>query len=178
MKQGNLVVSLILIVAILLGAYGLGLLIRQARMGDRQPPTQPVAEVNDPAALQRLKSEPRIGRAKPEPTPEELAAAKQQRAEKLSEAENLTDQQRQERRDALRAQLRSQTQRLGQLPHLSPEELKDIREKWPQMSEEERQAYRAQMRGTRSAPARRAVVPRDVNEGKAQAAEPNEPGSN
>ncbi len=125
------------------------------------------------APMQKLQSEPRIGRAKPKPTPEQLAAEKEQRAEQLAQAENLTEQQKQERRDALRAQLSVGKRQPGRLPHLSPEELKDIREKWPQMSEEERQAYRAKMRGGRSGPQQRAIVPRDVNEGKEQAAEPN-----
>ena len=161
MKQGNHVVSLVLMVAVLAGAYGLGLVIRHARTGDRQ--SQPVAEANDVAAMPKLESGPRIGQAKPKPTPEQLAAEKEQRAEKL------TEQQTQERR----AQLGVGKRQPGRLPHLSPEELKDIREKWPQMSEEERQAYRAKMRGARSVPQQRAIVPRDVNEGKEQAAEPN-----
>ncbi len=171
MKQGNLVVSLVLAVAILAGAYGLGLVIRHARTGDWQ--SQPVAEANAVAAMPKLQSEPRIGRAKPEPTPEPLAAEKEQEAEQLAQAEDLTEQQKQERREALRAELSVGKRQPGRLPHLSPEELKDIREKWPQMSEEERQAYRAKMRGARSVPPQRAIVPRDVNEGKEQAAEPN-----
>lgn len=176
MKQGNLVVSLVFAAAVLGAAYGVGLLIRQARMGDREPQAQPVAEANDVATPETLRSEPRIGRANPKPTPEQLAAARQQKAEELSQVENLTEQQKQERRDAIRAQLSTQSRQPGRLPHLSPEELKDIREKWPQMSEEERLAYRAKMRGMRSAPPRPAASPRDVNEGTNQTAEPNAAG--
>ncbi len=178
MKQGNLVVSGVLVAGVLLGAYGLGLLIRHARLGDREPQAQPVAEANDVATSETPGPGPKIGRAKPEPTPEELAAAKQQKAAALSKVENLTEQQRQERRDALRAQLRTRRPQPGGLPHLSPEELKDIREKWPQMSEEERQAYRAKMREVR--PARRPAMasPADGNAPAAGAAEPNAADSN
>ena len=173
MNQRNFVVSLVLVAVVLAGAYGLGLLIRQARLGDREATPPVVAEPNDAIAPERLAPNSRIGRAKPKPTPEQLAAAKQQKAEELATVDNLTEEQRQQRRDALRAQMRTGSRGPGRLPHLSPEELKDISERWPQMSEQERLAYRAAMRRMRPVSPSDANAPTDSAE---RTAEPNAAG--
>jgi hypothetical protein len=177
MKQRSVVVSLILVAVVLLAAYGLGLLIRQARLGDSEPASPPAAEPNDIAKLEKLVPGRRSGQSKPKPTPEQLAAAKQQRAGELAEAGTLTEEQKQERREALRAQLRTASQEPGRLPHLSPEELEELGQKWPQMSEEERIAYRAAMSEKRPARLPRIASPNDANE-PAQKAEPNAAGQN
>jgi hypothetical protein len=125
------------------------------------------------AAADRPVPNPQIGRAKPELTPEQLVAAKEQKANELAEVENLTDAQRQQRRDALRAQMRTGNRPGGRLPHLSPEQLKEISEKWSQMSEEEKQAYRAAMQGMRPASPGDLTAPAGPTE---PSAEPNAAG--
>lgn len=167
MRQGNVVVTVVLIVAVLLAACGLGLLIRQARMGSSPPAQTPmVAEPNVPAPLETPTSNRRFAQRKSEPTPEQLAAAKQQRAEELAEFAELTEEERQQRRDALRAQLRRQDREPARLAHLSPEELEEISRKWPQMTEQERQAFRLALSRTRPV-----VVPAEAN--VPSGAEPN-----
>jgi hypothetical protein len=173
MFQRKGIVSVVLIAGVLLGAYGLGLLIRQARTGGETFAPQGTAESNDSASTEPQVPNPRIGRAKP--TPEPLAAAKQEKAEELVEVENLTEAERQERREALGAQLRTGSRQPGRVPHLSPQELEEIRERWPQMSEEERAAYRAAIRGLHpAAPNERTTtaLPSDP------AVEPNAGGAN
>ena len=167
MKQGNVVVSLVLIAVVLGAAYGLGLLIRQARTGKSEP-APPAAEPNEIANLEKLVPGRRSAESKPKPTPEQLAAAKQEKAEQLAEVGALTEQQKQERREALREQLRTSGREPGRLSHLSPEEREELRQKWPQMSMEERAAVFAAMSGRP-----RTASPNDVN-----APEPNAVDSN
>lgn len=165
MKQGNVVVTVILVAAVLLAACGLGLLIRQARMGSSPPPPQTptVVEPDAPAPAETPTSSRRFAQRRSEPTPEQLAAAKQQRADELAEVAGLTEEERQQRRDALRAQLRRQDREPTRVPHLSPEELEEISRKWPQMTEEERQAFRLALSRTRPVPGRRVVSPTEAN---------------
>jgi hypothetical protein len=177
MKQRNIVVSLVLVAVVLLAAYGLGLLIRQARLGDRESPQQVAAEPNDMANLEKLAPGRRSGQSKPKPTAEQLAAAKQEKAEQLAEVSNLTEQQRQERRETLRAQLRTPSPEPRRLPHLSPEQLQELRQRWPQMSEQERSAYRAAMSGRRPVGPLPIASPNDANT-PAQKSEPNAAGQN
>ncbi len=157
MKQGNIVVSLVLIAVVLGAAYGLGLLIRQARTGKSEP-APPAAGPNEIANIEKLVPGRRSAQSKPAPTPEQLAAAKQEKAEQLAEVDNLTEEQKQERREALREQLRTSGREPGRLSHLSPEELEELRQKWPQMSMEERAAVFAAMSGRP-----RTASPNDVN---------------
>ncbi len=149
MKQGNVVVTGVLVVAVLLAACGLGLLIRQARMGDAKPQPQPqvVAEPNVAPTVDVPASSRLMTQRRSDPTPEELAAVQQQRAEERAAVAELTEEQRQERRDALRAQLRTQSRQPGQVPHLSPQQLQEISRRWPEMSEQEKQAFRAMLSG-------------------------------
>jgi len=176
MKQGNIVVSFILIAIVLGAAYGLGLLIRQARTG-RSEPAPPAVEPNEIANLEKLVPGRRSAESKPKPTPEQLAAAKQEKAEQLAEVGALTEEQKQQRREALREQLRTSGKEPGRLPHLSPEELEELRQKWPQMSEEERAAVRAAMSGRRRPVRPRTASPNDVN-APAPKPEPNAVDSN
>lgn len=173
MKQGNIVVSLVCVAIVLGAAYGLGLLIRQARTGTSEPAPPVAAEPNEIANLEKLVPGRRSAQSKPKPTPELLAAEKQQKAEELAEVGALTEQQKQERREALRAQLRTSSQKPERLPHLSPEELEELRQKWPQMSEEERAAVRAAMSGRRRSVRPRIASPNDVNAPEPNAVDPN-----
>ncbi len=172
MKQGNIVVSLVCVAIVLGAAYGLGLLIRQARTGTSEPAPPVAAEPNEIANLEKLVPGRRSAQSKPAPTPEQLAAAKQEKAEQLAEAGALTEEQKQQRREALREQLRTSGREPGRLSHLSPEELEELRQKWPQMSMEERAAVFAAMSGRP-----RTASPNDVNAPTAKP-EPNAVDSN
>ena len=168
MKQVSVVSTVILAVAVLVAAYAVGLLVRQARM--ETPETEQVAsEPNDVNTPDAIAASRRIGERREASTPEEKAKAKEERAEKLAEVSELTDEERQARRDAMREQLGSRGQGgPGQIPRLSPEELAKVKN----MSEEERRAFRAKMRPRGRARPSQAAAIGDPN-GAAAASEPN-----
>jgi len=142
MKQVSVVSTVILAVAVLVAAYAVGLLVRQARMDT--PETEQIAsEPNDVNTPDAVAASRRIGQRREAPTAEEKAKAKEGRAEKLAEVSELTDEERQQRRDAMREQFRTRRKGgPGQIPRLSPEELAKVKN----MSEEELRAFRAKMR--------------------------------
>lgn len=97
MKHLNVVVFLIAAAAVLVAAYAVGLLVRQARTTNVEPAAQPLAGPNAPAG-------PRINRSRAEPTPEERAALKDRRAQQLARMQNATEQEKQEFKDRIREQ--------------------------------------------------------------------------
>jgi len=157
MKQGNTLVTVILAAAVLLAACGIGLLIRQVRLGHLDRPSEPVAE----SPVMALPEAP---------------AANQPKAEELAKVGGLTEEQSQQRHDAPRTQLRSQRREPGRVPHLSPEELDEISRKWAQMTEEERQAFRSALSRTRPADQPERIVTADAN--TPATTEPNAPEGN
>jgi hypothetical protein len=180
MKQASVVATIILAVAVLLAAYAIGRLIRQARLDAPQPSHQQVAEPNDVDQPNAMISGRRINRPRKELTPEEKARNKQERADKLAQNSNLTDEEKAKRRDEMRQKLRPRRAEPGQVPQMSPEELEALAERWPQMSEEEKEqakaAFRARMRGQgRQRPRRSetAASSPDAPAAEAKAAEPN-----
>ncbi len=121
MKHLNIAVFAIVAVAVLVMAYGVGLLVRQARTPDVVAPSQPVAEPNtacqpDPVAASRQ----RIGQGRAEPTEAEKAALEQKRAEQLARMRNMTEEEKQEFRNSIRRQVtgdgESQGRRSGPRP--------------------------------------------------------------
>ena len=95
MKVSNTVVAGIVIAAVLVFAYGLGLLIRQARTGG--PQGQKSAE-GDKAAV-APHAEPRVARTKD--TPEERARIKEERAKAREKMNAATPEQKEEFRNQL-----------------------------------------------------------------------------
>lgn len=90
MKASNTVVAVIVIAAVLVFAYGVGLMIRHARTGGaagRKP-----AEANRAATAQPAK--PRVTQTKD--TPEERARVKEQKAKALEKKEAATPEQAEE----------------------------------------------------------------------------------
>ena len=147
MKQANIVASVILAAAVLLAAYAIGRLIRQARISRPEPQPQVVAEPNDANDRDAVTAGRRINRRRKELTPEEKAALQAERAAKLEQAKNRTEEDKLKLRDEMRQQLRTKRRERGGVPRLSPEELASISRRWPTMTEEEKAAFRARMQG-------------------------------
>jgi cell division septum initiation protein DivIVA len=99
MKISNTIVSGIVIVAILLSAYGLGLLIRQARTGSGR--NQPPVEARDAtAARPHAPGGPQTG----DPA-QARAKLKDQRAQDIEKMNSLTAEQKQKFRNQVRKQV-------------------------------------------------------------------------
>jgi hypothetical protein len=92
MKVSNTVVSVVVVAAVLIFAYGVGLLIRQARTGS--PQSKP-AQVKDTASPQR----PGPGAARTNDTPEERLRLKEEKAKAIEKASAQTDEEKQKLRD-------------------------------------------------------------------------------
>ena len=172
MKQVNIISTIILAVAVLVAAYAIGLLVRQARMD--APEAKPVAvEPNDANVADAVAASRRIGQRAAPATPQEKAQAKEERAGKVADANELTAEEKSERRDALHEQLRTGGGGPGQIPRLSPEELAKVKD----MSEEERRAFRAKLSPRRQVTPAEAGVVADPNGGAgtadANATDPN-----
>lgn len=175
MKRASVVASVILAGAVLLAAYAIGRLIRQARLDVPETPAQRVVEPNDFNTPEAMTANRRINQKRKDPTPEELAREKQARAKKLAEMSNLTEEEKQQVRDEIRLGLRSKRREPGQVPQLSPEDLAEVKQRWPEMSEEEKAAFRARIRGPRSA---RTRPSRQVTNESSPPSEANEPDPN
>jgi len=146
MKHFNVIASVILAAAVLLAAYAIGRLIRQSRMDRPAPQTTPVASPNDVHELQAVRPGPRGKPAPARATQEERAQLKEQRAAELAEMQKLTDEQKMQKRDQWREQLRSKRGSPKRVPHLSPQEFAEIKQRLSEMSEEEQRAFLARMR--------------------------------
>ncbi len=178
MKQASIVATVILAAAVLLAAYAIGRLIRQTRLDAPQPSHQQVAEPNDADQTNAMTPGRRSRRPRKELTPEEKAKNKQERADKLAERSNLTDEEKAQLRAEMRQKLRNKRAEPGQVPQMSPDQLEALAERWPQMSEAEKEqakaAFRARMRGQgRRGPGRSEAAPNNPPATEAQAAEPN-----
>jgi len=92
MKHANTVVFVIVAAAVLLTAYGVGLLIRQARMSHVEPDRQTVAAPNDTAPSEAMAEDYGPGRGRRQRSvDEDPVKVKQQRAEMLEKMSNLTE---------------------------------------------------------------------------------------
>ena len=154
MKQASVVASVILVAAVLLAAYAIGRLIRQARLDIPETPAQRVVEPNDFDDPNIANASRQADSKRKEPTPEERAKIKQERLEKLAEKSTMTEEEKEQYRNEMRLQLlaRGKDREPGQVPRLSPEELAEVSERWPAMSDEEKAAFRARIRGRQRVP--------------------------
>lgn len=126
MKSSNTVVTVIVVAAVLLAAYAVGLLIHQARQGDSQP--QAAAEANEALVREgtaKLSHGPEAGRAKD--TPQERAKLKDQRAQALENMDSATDEQKQQFRQQVRERFadRRGTKGTGTLSTQRPAAVRD-----------------------------------------------------
>ena len=175
MKRASVVASVILAGAVLLAAYAVGRLIRQARLDIPETPAQRVVEPNDFNMPEAMTANRRINQKRNEPTVEELEKRKQERLEKLAALSNMTEEEKQQHRDEIRRALRSKRREPGRIPHLSPEELKEVARRWPEMSEEERAAFLGRRGGPRGvrATASQPVTRESLPPSEANAPDPN-----
>ncbi|NLH43028.1 MAG: hypothetical protein GX448_14405 [Planctomycetes bacterium] len=101
MKSSNSIVTVVVIAAVLIAAYGVGLLIHQARMGSNTPATS--SDANTTKAVQsEAPKGPAPGGGQTKDTPEVRAQIKQRHAEMIEKMENAT----QEEKDKFREQVR------------------------------------------------------------------------
>jgi hypothetical protein len=109
MKASNTVVTVIVIAAVLVFAYGVGLLIRQARTGGSHAPVS--TEVND---AQRMG--PRTPETKD--TPEARARIKEERAKAIEKMKSLTEEEKEKFRSQVAKQVsgRRRGKEAGKLP--------------------------------------------------------------
>ncbi len=144
MKFSNRAVSLIVIVAVLLAASGVGLLIRRARMGNSQAGPQAGAEVDDTSSQSPMSPHGLDGRWTAD-TPEERAKLREQRAQILKKMESLTEEEKEQFRARIRARYSGQRAGPRGFQNLSPEQREEMARRWQNMSEQEREALRKQI---------------------------------
>ncbi|HON90178.1 MAG TPA: hypothetical protein PLS24_03995 [Sedimentisphaerales bacterium] len=93
MKSSNTIVTVVVIAAVLIAAYGVGLLIRQARLGNA-PPTV-MTDANSPdTASKVVRTEPAPGGGQTKDTPEIRAQIKERRAEMIEKMASATEEEK------------------------------------------------------------------------------------
>lgn len=142
MKQASIVTSVILAVAVLVAAYAIGRLIRQARMEGPETTKQVVAP-NDPNMQDQINASRRISRKRTELTAEDRAKIKEQRLQELEARTDLTEEQKAQRREEIAQAVSAKRKEPGQIPRLSPRELAELSKRLQGMSEEEKAAFLA-----------------------------------
>ncbi|MGE5296591.1 MAG: hypothetical protein ACM3VT_17360 [Solirubrobacterales bacterium] len=103
MKSSNTVVTVIVIAAVLVAAYGVGLLVQRARQGNSRPATSGVVDANRTSGKAEALQKPGMGQTGD--TPESRAKVKEKRAEALEKMESATEQQKKEFREKVREQV-------------------------------------------------------------------------
>jgi len=158
MKFADTVVSIIIMAAVLLSAYAVGLVIREVRTSAVAPQPQVVAEANDVAA------EPEIaalaGRSAEQTTDvPTLAVAVNEPMQTAAKADQSSPKKDKPFRDG--AYRRADGRRGGNaLRALSPQAREQMRQRWESMSDEQRQEFKARMQsrsGTARSPRRNNV---------------------
>ena len=162
MKRSGMTIVFVLVCAIVLvGAYGLGVCIREYRFRRAATEPQAVAAVQKPAAApatpnvaQRLAPVPVPGAEMPQDRPfpgDRPGFGGDRMAEMRQRFENMSDEERQQAMSQMRERFGGR--RREGMPQLSEEdrekmraEMEDLRARWDSMSEEERQEAQAQMR--------------------------------
>jgi hypothetical protein len=104
MKSSNTVVTVIVIAAVLIAAYGVGLLIHQARLGSSSSPGSSGTDANRIASGDVDSSQrPRPGQSKD--TPEARAKLQEQRAEAIEKMESATEEEKARFKERIREQV-------------------------------------------------------------------------
>ena len=184
MKQLNILVYIILAAAILIAAYAVGLLVKHTRTSELEPQAQYVAEPNETPDPKPVVVGPGGRRGRAEPTPEEKAKIKEERAKMIAEASNLTDEQKAQLRDQVRTQMVPQRSTETQSEMAARREAW-IRRRWPELSAEQREIINQKLQQGEVPPAtildanapssEGEVVEEDAKEGTA---DPNTTGQN
>jgi hypothetical protein len=104
MRLSNTVVSVLVVTAVLVFAYGMGLLIRQMRTGGSH--NRSATEANDAVAARRTAiSPPGPGAAQAKDTPEERTRLKEEKAQAIEKMSSLTEEQKEKFRSQVRKQV-------------------------------------------------------------------------
>lgn len=114
MKSSNTIVSVIVIAAVLLAAYAVGLLIRQARMGNTQPPVATDAKEALRQQHQAAVAPHAPGVGQTAPAPADAAALKQERALALEKRDSLSEAEKQQLREQVRERFSSRRRGKGE----------------------------------------------------------------
>jgi hypothetical protein len=140
MKHMKIVVSVIIIAAVLVAAYAIGLLVRHARMNDKQSGQNTGAE-----ELQTQMGQQSPGGRYPHAADEKtLKQVKQQREQMLEKVKNMTEE---EKRQFIDKQVRdrfSVSGGRGKSRKMSPEDREKLMQKAQAMTEEEKKALGTQ----------------------------------
>jgi FtsZ-interacting cell division protein ZipA len=115
MKVSNTVVSVIVVAAVLVFAYGVGLLIRQARTGGSHGPVS--ADVNNTTSSRRTGP----GTAGAKDTPEERARVKEAKAQAIEKMNSLTEEEKEKFRSQVTKKVGGRRGGKGR-QNLSPQE--------------------------------------------------------
>jgi len=185
MKHANTIVFVIVTAAVLLTAYGIGLLIRQARMQHAGAGRHTAAAPNDMAPTEAVADDYGPGRGRRQRLAEEdPAKVKQERAETLEKMSNLTEPEQEQFRQQVRQRVSASGG--GSAADLEREKRQQMLQKWQSMSEEEKAAMRAQMEARLRARRQRelGIRPSEITDANAttdseadgRVAEPNEAG--
>ena len=164
-RSGTTIVFVIVSVAVLLGAWGIGLCIRQVRFRSAGIESKAVAEV-EKADIELEKEPAEMVQVRPEKGPmpagedegpfdnpsEEEARPREAREETRERFENTSEEERQELRAQMRERPAGRRQEGGySFRNLSEEErarfreeVQRVRERWEYMSEEEKEEFRTQ----------------------------------
>jgi hypothetical protein len=122
MKSSNTIVTVVVIAAVLIAAYGVGLLIHQARMGNAPSPTATDSNLANTAST-AARTDPAPGGGQTKDTPEIRAQVKEQRAEMIEKMENATEEEKARFSEQVRARVsgrRSTPPSKVQEPNSSP----------------------------------------------------------
>jgi hypothetical protein len=143
MKRMNIVISIIIAAAVLVAAYGVGLVVRHARTQSRQPVPATVGE--SPATVKAMVERQRPGGKAGRPVDANMAAqTKAEREQMIEKMKNMT---KEEKRRFMDEQVGKQFGTPGAkrpLRELSPEERDKIVAHGKIMSAEEEKAFEAQ----------------------------------
>ena len=150
MKQASTIITVIIAIAVLLAAFGVGLGIKQFRVHRANSEPQEVAK---PQRKQTERDALPGGGARPRTaglTPEERGQRQDERAGMNERWDNMSDQERREfmanRPGRPDAGGRRGDRRRPQGEELSEEERRAMRDRFENMSEEEREKFREEMR--------------------------------
>jgi len=119
MKSSNTVATIIIVVAVLIAAYAVGLLVRQARVGRSQPVASEANEAVIRQGTAKLSHAPGAGRA--QGTPEQRAQLKDQRAQALEKMAAATPEQKEQFRQQVREHFSDRRDPSGTQPLSTPQ---------------------------------------------------------
>ncbi len=167
MRRASAIVSVIVVVLVLLGALGVGLVIKHFRSAggaDGEPAANPEKLVGEQPIRPGYGANSRSSGS----TEQQRAQIQQQRGDMLLKWENMSDEEREKFRDQMRRRFSSGPAgarrdradiRRGQTgePNIPAELREKLEKQWQGMSEAERQFFRAKMREEFEAGRKRAM---------------------